>query len=226
MRLVNHTDVPTDLVRDILAFVRPPGIAGFDVRISNCGSGPGRGRAYPGGSSYHDRRCPFVIASIPKTDAAARHYWHKPTTSNPDGGWKGYLPIPVGNRVEAIVMILAHELRHLWQRRVPTGRRVYGARGVYSERDADAYAKRMLRAWRRRDVKLPATLVTAATGPVVFVPAPDPAIARRAAKLAAKEAQAKRLATKIKALTTRWKKVVRSIAGMKKRPIATAAKSS
>ncbi len=223
MRLVNHTDVPTDLVRDILAFVRPPGIAGFDVRISNCGSGPGRGRAYPGGSSYHGRRCPFVIVSIPKTESAARHYWRKPTPTNPAGGHGGYLPIAVGNRVEAVVMILAHELRHLWQYNVPKGRRVYGARGVYSERDANAYAKRMLRAWRRRDVAQ--TAAVRVVEPVPVEPVVDPAIARRAAKLASKEAQAKRLATKIKSLTTRWKKVVRSIEGMKKRPIATAATS-
>ena len=35
--------------------------------------------------------------------------------------------------------------------RIPRGRRVWGARGQFSERDADAYAIRMLRAWRRRD---------------------------------------------------------------------------
>lgn len=64
---------------------------------------------------------------------------------------RGYLPAPaIGSRVEALVYIMAHELRHLWQARVPRGRRVWGARGQFSERDADAYALRMLRAWRRR----------------------------------------------------------------------------
>lgn len=38
------------------------------------------------------------------------------------------------------------------QARVPKGRRVWGARGQFSERDADAYAIRTLRAWRRREV--------------------------------------------------------------------------
>ncbi len=46
-------------------------------------------------------------------------------------------------------VVTAHELRHLWQAQHPKGWRVWGSRGQYSERDADAYAIRMLRAWRR-----------------------------------------------------------------------------
>jgi hypothetical protein len=52
-------------------------------------------------------------------------------------------------REEAVLFVLAHEMRHLWQARVRRGRRVWGSRGVLSERDADAYALRALRHWRR-----------------------------------------------------------------------------
>jgi len=61
----------------------------------------------------------------------------------------GYLPMEFYNRVEALVAITAHELRHLWQAQHPKGWRVWGARGQFSERDADAYALHMLRLWRR-----------------------------------------------------------------------------
>jgi hypothetical protein len=51
---------------------------------------------------------------------------------------------------EAIVHLVAHELRHLWQAKVKKGHRVWGARGQYSERDCDAYAIGVVRHWRRR----------------------------------------------------------------------------
>jgi hypothetical protein len=56
--------------------------------------------------------------------------------------------------MEALIMLVAHELRHLWQADHPKGWRVYGARGVYSERDADAYALQMLRKYRRGEIGL------------------------------------------------------------------------
>lgn len=71
-----------------------------------------------------------------------------------------HLPDPwVADRTEALVFVAAHELRHLWQAIVPRGRRVWGARGQYSERDCDAYALKMLRAWRRRNDSKPETAV-------------------------------------------------------------------
>lgn len=56
----------------------------------------------------------------------------------------------MANRIEALVYVLAHELRHQWQAIHPKGWRVWGARGQYSERDADAYAIKMLRNWRAK----------------------------------------------------------------------------
>ena len=63
---------------------------------------------------------------------------------------RGYLASAEYAQEEAIVHLVAHELRHLWQANVPKGQRIWGARGRFSERDADAYAIRKVRHWRRR----------------------------------------------------------------------------
>lgn len=138
MRLRNHTDIADATIRAMIAFSRPAGIAGFDVRVSNMGGQGVRGRAYPGGCGYHDRACPFVVVSV------QRQRLLPPTPAR-----RAYLPRPAMSRDEAVLFVLAHELRHLWQARIRTGRRVWGARGQFSERDADAYALRALRHWRR-----------------------------------------------------------------------------
>jgi hypothetical protein len=141
MKLKNHTDIPTDFIKEVIRFVRPSGISKFDVRVVNHVGTAGRGVAYPRGSGYLNTAPPFVIASI-----APRKRFKRYVAT----GSGGYLPIPIGSREEAIVVILAHELRHLWQHKVKRGRRVWGARGQFSERDADAYALHKLREWRRR----------------------------------------------------------------------------
>lgn len=144
MRLKNYTDIPSEQIRDLIRAVRPAGISNFDVRVSNCDR-QGRGRAYIQGSAYHDRACPFIVVSVARTDKAAR--WIS------EGG-NGYLPMVWGSRLEALVVLLAHELRHLWQGHSGNKRRgmVYGAKGRMSERDADAYALQMLRRFRRGEL--------------------------------------------------------------------------
>lgn len=141
MRLKNHTDIPDETIREIIRAVRPSGISNFDVRISN-GQHAMRGRAYWAGSGYHDRADPFIVCAIARTDAKARHTRE---------GHKGYLPMVIGSRLEALVIVLAHELRHLWQAKYTRGK-VYGSKGRFSERDADAYALQMLRRYRRGEL--------------------------------------------------------------------------
>ena len=153
MRLKNHTDIPTEQIREIIRAVRPAGISNFDVRISNFGVNAhmkgrngARGRAYTQGSAYHDRADPFIVAGISPAIS-----W-VPRVCPAEGG---YLEHAWGTRIEALLWVLAHELRHLWQA-VGTGKRrgmVYGAKGKFSERDADAYALRMLRAYRRGELQ-------------------------------------------------------------------------
>jgi hypothetical protein len=142
----NYTDIPDTEVRAIYEAVLPPGLPAHDVRISNSARGF-RGRAYAKGSGYHASARPFVVCAIPTTERVARTRMvtrHK----------GGYLPMAIGSRREALVVVLAHELRHLWQGKSvgnPRGM-VYGAKGRYSERDADAYALRMLRRYRRGEL--------------------------------------------------------------------------
>jgi hypothetical protein len=127
MRLLNYTDIPNEKVRDLIRFVRPAGISHMKVLVFN---GRFRGRCI-------GRK---IKCYIPKD-------WKPQIVDN--GG--AYLPIPIGSRIEALVVLLAHELRHVWQGRNGHKRNgmVWGARGQYSERDADAYALRMLRHYRR-----------------------------------------------------------------------------
>ena len=145
MRLNNYTDIPDDVIRAIIREVKPSGIGNFDVRVSN--GQRFRGRAYAYGSGYHDRACPFIIAAIPKV-------WRAQII--PARG--AYLSMAIGSRMEALVVLLAHELRHIWQGGSTSKPRrrgmVYGARGRFSERDADAYALRMLRRYRRGELNL------------------------------------------------------------------------
>ena len=64
--------------------------------------------------------------------------------------------VALGTKVEALVYVLAQELRHLWQgdgevkqSPFPQGY-VRNARGCFSEVDTESYAVNRLRAWRRR----------------------------------------------------------------------------
>lgn len=142
MRLTNNLALPDSLVREILRFVCPPGVAGYDVYLGLTNRSAFKGKAYHEGSSYHATAAPFVKLYI----GAARRF---PRGPRPPLRSK-YLPTPwLASRTEALVYLAAHELRHLWQGKHPRGGRVWGARGQFSERDADAYAIRKLREWRR-----------------------------------------------------------------------------
>lgn len=142
----NFTDIPTAEIKRIYEAVCPAGLRAHDVAIKNCAR-QFRGCAYSDGSGFHASARPFVVVSIARTDDKARVRMtsrHRP----------GYLPMCFGSRREALVAVLAHELRHLWQSN--TGRRrsgmVYGSKGKMSERDADAYALQMLRRYRRGEL--------------------------------------------------------------------------
>lgn len=140
MRLANTTTIPDDLVRAIIREVCPANVTNYTVRVTNAGYGKFRGVAY----ACSNR----ITVRIAATNAAAQlDYRHKSLG-------KGYLEgYSITGRLEALLFVLAHEFRHLWQSRVKRGYRVWGSRGQFSERDADAYALSMLRKFRRGELK-------------------------------------------------------------------------
>lgn len=148
MRLKNYTDIDTERLKEIIRFVKPAGVTGFDISFKNSGNGM-KGKAYWAGTTYHSQskwgrsartgRTPLVVIGV-----YTNHKYPRTT----DYG-KGYLASVQFTVEEDIVHLVAHELRHLWQAIIKRGWRVWGARGQFSERDADAYAIKMTRAWRR-----------------------------------------------------------------------------
>ena len=138
------------LVKGVVRALRPSGISNFNVEVKNGRWCRGRYCYYKSFQKGHDifGRAPKVVATInPKQSFPLR--WHPKAK-------KGYLPIITYSLNETLVYILAHELRHAWQAKVKKGHRVWGARGQFSERDADAYALHMLRKYRRGELKLSA----------------------------------------------------------------------
>lgn len=134
MKLRNVSELfATETVREVVGFVRPPGISNFQVRITKHGWAFA-GRAYP-------------EAEVPKVIIKIHQKLKFPFRREAHGG---YLPLELYTFEEVLVYLLAHELRHIWQGRVVAGYRVWGARGQYSERDACAYGIQKVRQWRRK----------------------------------------------------------------------------
>jgi len=137
MRLVNNTDLDDDSIRNFIRAVRPSGISNFDVHI---GYGVGRGVAYTNGHHAHDRKCPFIKVFISKN--------FKPYQTTSRGA---YISRWLYSQTEQLIDLLSHELRHLWQAKHSKGK-VWGSKGQFSERDADAYSLNMLRKFRRGEL--------------------------------------------------------------------------
>jgi hypothetical protein len=137
-RLRNTSGIPDTQVREVIDWIADGlGIAGFDVEVRNSSSTLA-GRAYSEGSSYHSTSRPFVVLRVGSE-------FIKRYVSPDGGHWTGRMKLfPVGtvkvscpcfpttispyqyqqhkgkryvlaNRIEALVYIAAHELRHLWQ---------------------------------------------------------------------------------------------------------------
>jgi hypothetical protein len=141
MRVKNYTTLETAWLRRAIVAVQPSNVTGFDITFKNS-SNVNKGRAYPSGTSYHDRSCQLITVGI----RASTRFPYRTMTGN------GYLGCELYSLREVVVFIVAHELRHLWQKKVPKGWRVWGARGQYSERDADAYAIAAVRRYRRGEL--------------------------------------------------------------------------
>lgn len=156
---------PRSIVVSLLRRARPPGVTSFEVELrpqrgsesAKVGDDgrllyPWRAHHFSGFAFPHSNR---VVIRIP---VGGRRKIKAPYVFAGTPNSAGYQGHRVFSRTEALLHILAHELRHLWQRKVRRGRRVWGSRGRYSERDADCYALRVVRSYRREGVVLRGTL--------------------------------------------------------------------
>ena len=141
MRLKNYTQLETEWLRQAIAVVKPSNVTKFDISIKNSAWG-NKGKAYWDGCSYHSNSDPLITVGLCKTT--------KFPYRTVEG--KGYLGITCYTMKEIALLIIAHELRHMWQAKIKKGYRVWGSRGQFSERDADAYALQMLRRYRRGEL--------------------------------------------------------------------------
>ena len=133
MAFTNTSHLSTAYLRKIIRFCAPSGVTDLNFRFTGT---PSTGR----GIYFWQRN--LVVARLPVKVKFPQYF-----NSNPKG--KGYLPVTLFDCDEIAVYIIAHELRHAWHKLHPKGYRIWGSRGQYSERDADAWAIQKVRAWRR-----------------------------------------------------------------------------
>lgn len=139
MRLKNYINIPDKKIREVIQFVRPNGLSNFDIRVSNsrhdfCET------VYVSGCCYHDLPNWSIVVRVTRNENGFPLY-----EINKNGS--GYINSLILSREEALVHVTAHELRHLRQTKVKKGDRVWGARGRFSDRDADTYAIGKTREW-------------------------------------------------------------------------------
>jgi hypothetical protein len=93
----------------MISFVKPPGISNFDVRISNSKVWVHRRCYYYDGAHYHSTANPFIVVRLTPNE----NYF----TIYKKG--KGYIDHLLLSREEAIILVIARELRHLWHKKIP-----------------------------------------------------------------------------------------------------------
>lgn len=136
----NTSAYPIERARALLAFAAAGWKLGrVDVVLRGRGDGWISGHADIGGWSQASRR--RIVVSIGRRWRRTR-YQLKYAPGAPE--------LVEGSIDEAVLYVLAHEVRHIIQARYARPRdRVWGTRGQYSERDAEAFGLRVLRRWRR-----------------------------------------------------------------------------
>jgi len=180
-RLRNTSGIPDKKVKEVVDWIGGTlGLSNFDVECRSS-QHSFAGRAYTHGSTYHSSRRPFVVLRV-GTETVDR--WHAGNKSALRKSWLASAPQPavkvsknrfpcfvrpyqyrqhkgkryvLANRLETLVYLAAHELRHLWQAARLTDRRksaplpmAWGSKGKYSEVDTEAFAIHTLREWRRQ----------------------------------------------------------------------------
>lgn len=148
MKIKNSSVVPTSKLREYIRFAKPSGVGKVHgIIVSPSKHACMTGKAFRTGVIYLKVGDGMFSRHYPRK----RHEWKRVYLYG-DGTRrtvsKGYLPCVYLDAEEEMVHVVAHELRHLWQRKHTRGK-VWGSRGRYSERDADAYGIRKMREWRR-----------------------------------------------------------------------------
>jgi hypothetical protein len=157
VKIRNQTGLPTERLREIIRFCCPSGVTDFLITFKhwNAYCGCAQAKQWSEYSTDKDKRLGRAYWSDTGTEVSdviiKIRKNAKGSGKIEERAWKkgAYLPSDKYTQEEAIVHLVAHELRHLWQAKVKKGRRVWGARGRYSERDCDAYAIGVVRHWRR-----------------------------------------------------------------------------
>jgi hypothetical protein len=129
----NTTSIPNDVIRAAIQFTRPPGISGFKVTVCQ---------------SVYDY-CGWGCASGVKLRLGVNYQYPRKLRVYQYGQFKGRKYYAY-SFVEALIYLTAHELMHVRQgQKGPMRRRVWGARGRFSEIETEAWAIRKLREYRR-----------------------------------------------------------------------------
>jgi hypothetical protein len=159
MKLINKSAFPSEKLRNIIRFCCPPGVRDFIIRFQHWNNYGGVYYAEPWLDYWSDKphgnrngvyraktgsESTDVLIKLKKAVRGIGLIENRRFKAE-----RGYLASTQYTQEEVIVHLVAHELRHVWQARNPMGRRVWGARSQYSERDADAYAIGKVRHWRR-----------------------------------------------------------------------------
>ena len=148
--LKNSTNISGDYLHKIATFVLPA-----KVKSSRMGIVVRNSRTYSAHWSPDWDRDRVVLSIGDSGNSTMKFPYFIDRDPNYTGKHRsgGYLDCLLLSREELIVNIMSHEFRHAWQCIKRRGYRVWGARGQFSERDADAYAIKMTRKWRREHYK-------------------------------------------------------------------------
>lgn len=178
MKLTNTTNFPEERIREIVRLIKPNNliIPKYTIRLTNS-NGPTCGHFAPRSLHTHislanserlyPRRCNHdavirrprrkITFEFQKLNEKKQiwEWWrhtkkYESINDAPKLFSSGYISSLELSREESLVHVLSHEMRHYWQMNHPGKRgKIWGAKGKFSERDADAYAIKMTRAWRR-----------------------------------------------------------------------------
>lgn len=135
MRITNTTEIPNEIIRDVIRFTRPPGIHHFRITVTKYRRYAWRGRGHAGGITVRinqDWKYPMRLHTYQYGQLRGRRYY-------------------LGSVIEGLIYVIAHELMHTRQGQKGAVRgRVWGARGRFSEIECESYAIKKLREWRSK----------------------------------------------------------------------------